>query len=124
MTAKVRTSSSLATAQIGTSGVLLVQYRLLKHGIESVLMTTDAGIDLVVYSPHSKRAVTVQSKNVSSTKARRGNGKAYARLVVTRRHSLLACLAMGRVMRRVSLEKVYQYQIRTLKMFSQSLRAM
>jgi hypothetical protein len=74
MTAKVRTSSSLATAQIGTSGVLL-QYRLLKHGIESAPMTTDAGIDLVVYSPHSRRAVTVQVKTCLPPKPAGGTGK-------------------------------------------------
>ena len=75
MTAKVRMSSSLATAQIGASGVLLVQYRLLKHGIESAPMTTDAGIDLVVYSPHSKRAVTVQVKTCLRPKPAGGKGK-------------------------------------------------
>ena len=39
-----------------------VQYRLLKHGIESAPMTTDSGIDLVAYAPYSKRAVTIQVK--------------------------------------------------------------
>ena len=30
---------------------LLVQYQLLKMGIDSARMTTDAGVDLVVYAP-------------------------------------------------------------------------
>jgi hypothetical protein len=41
----------MQTAQIGASGVLLIQYRLLKQGIDSAPMTTDAGIDLAVYGP-------------------------------------------------------------------------
>jgi hypothetical protein len=52
----------LTTAQIGASGVLLIQYRLLKRGIDSASMTTDDGIDLVVYAPGSKEAMTVQVK--------------------------------------------------------------
>ena len=43
-------ASSLKTAQVGASDVLLIQYQLLKRGIESAPLTTDAGIDLVVYS--------------------------------------------------------------------------
>jgi len=44
------------TAQIGA---LLIQYQLLKRGIVSAPMTTDDGIDLVVYEPKAKEAVTV-----------------------------------------------------------------
>jgi hypothetical protein len=75
MTSIHTSSRSLATAQIGASGVLLIQYQLLKHGIESALMTTDAGIDLVVYSPHSKRAITVQVKTCLRPKPAGGKGK-------------------------------------------------
>jgi hypothetical protein len=46
----------METAQIGASGVLLIQYKLLKRGIDSSPMTTDDGIDLVVYSPAARRA--------------------------------------------------------------------
>lgn len=35
------------TQQIGAAGELLVQYKLLKLGIDSSAMTTDSGIDLV-----------------------------------------------------------------------------
>jgi hypothetical protein len=65
-------TSSLRTAQIGASGVLLIQYRLLKCGIESAPMTTDAGIDLVVYSPKLEKAVTVQVKTCLQPKAAGG----------------------------------------------------
>lgn len=41
----------LKPAQIGRCGELLVQYRLLKFGIESAPLTTDSGIDLVAYAP-------------------------------------------------------------------------
>ena len=35
------------TRHIGKAGELLVQYKLIKYGIDSSPMTTDAGIDLV-----------------------------------------------------------------------------
>ena len=41
--------NNLTTQQKGRCGELLVQYVLLKHGIESAPLTTDTGIDLVVY---------------------------------------------------------------------------
>jgi hypothetical protein len=65
----------LTTAQIGRSGEILVQYRLLKHGIESAPMTTDSGIDLVAYAPRNKRAVTIQVKSNHQSKAAGGTGK-------------------------------------------------
>jgi hypothetical protein len=74
-TRAITEASSLRTAQIGASGVLLIQYRLLKCGIESAPMTTDAGIDLVVYSPKLEKAVTVQVKTCLQPKAAGGKGK-------------------------------------------------
>jgi hypothetical protein len=65
----------LTNAQIGRSGELLVQYRLLKHGIESALMTTDSGIDPVAYTPRDKMAVTIQVKSNQQAKAVGGKGK-------------------------------------------------
>ena len=38
-------------------------------------MTTDAGVDLVVYAPHSKRALTVQVKTNLRPKPAGGKGK-------------------------------------------------
>jgi hypothetical protein len=66
----------MKTAQIGASGVLLIQYQLLKRGIESAPMTTDDGIDLVVYSPKLERALTVQVKTCLRPKAAGGRGRA------------------------------------------------
>lgn len=66
---------SLTTAQIGASGVLLIQYRLLRRGIESAPMTTDAGIDLVVYAPQMEKALTVQVKTCLQPKPAGGHGK-------------------------------------------------
>lgn len=62
-------------AQIGAAGVLLIQYELLKHEIESAPMTTDAGIDLVLYAPKGKRAVTIQVKTNLKPKKAGGKGK-------------------------------------------------
>jgi len=64
----------IKTAQIGAAGVLLIQYRLLALGIESAPMTTDDGIDLVVYSPWRKQALTVQVKTVLKRKPSGGKG--------------------------------------------------
>jgi hypothetical protein len=60
--------------QIGKCGELLVQYKLLLHGIESAPLTTDSGIDLVAYSGKNKDAVTIQVK--TNLKPKPGGGKA------------------------------------------------
>lgn len=65
----------MRTSQIGASGVLLVQYRLLKCGIDSAPMTTDNGIDLVVYAPKPASALTVQVKACLKPKPAGGKGK-------------------------------------------------
>lgn len=65
----------MTTQHIGAAGELLVQYRLLKLGIDSARMTTDAGIDLVVYSPVRSEAVTVQVKTVERAMPAGGTGK-------------------------------------------------
>lgn len=66
----------MKTAQIGAAGVLLLQYRLLKCGIDSAAMTIDDGIDLVAYSPRLNDALTVQVKTVLRPKPSGGKGKA------------------------------------------------
>jgi hypothetical protein len=69
-------SVSLSTAQIGKSGELLVQYRLLLLGIESAPMSTDTGIDLVAYSPKLESAITIQVKtNLKPKPGGGGTGK-------------------------------------------------
>lgn len=65
----------MSTLRIGRCGELLVQYKLLKLGIESAPMTTDAGVDLVAFSPRSQRAVTVQVKANDVAKPGGGKGK-------------------------------------------------
>ena len=52
----------LTNAQIGKSGELLVQYKLLKYGIESSQLTTDTGIDLVAFSSKKEKAFTISKK--------------------------------------------------------------
>jgi hypothetical protein len=66
------------TARIGRCGELLVQFRLLKAGIESAAMTTDTGIDLVAYSPKVKQAITIQVK--ANLDAKPGGGKGHLAL--------------------------------------------
>ena len=53
--------AQLTKQQIGRCGELLVQYVLLKHGVESALLTTDQGVDLVAFP------------NVSAFPDKRGN---------------------------------------------------
>ena len=52
----------LATQQIGKCGELLVQYMLLKHGVESAPLTTDPGIDLVAFPDIRRKPLTIQVK--------------------------------------------------------------
>ena len=52
----------LATQQTGRCGELLVQYMLLKNGVESAPLTTDTGVDLVAYPDIGKKPVTIQVK--------------------------------------------------------------
>lgn len=59
-------TKTLGTQAIGAAGQLLVQYRLLKHGIDSARLTTDSGIDLVMYVPGTHEAHTVQVKATST----------------------------------------------------------
>lgn len=49
---------------IGAAGETLVTYKLLKHSIDSARMTTDDGIDLVMYLPVTRRAATIQVKSL------------------------------------------------------------
>ena len=63
------------TQQIGRCGELLVQYKLLRLGIESAPMTTDAGVDLVAYAASSHRAVTILVKCTDGPKPGGGKGK-------------------------------------------------
>lgn len=62
------------TQHIGAAGELLLQYRLLKLGIDSARLTTDAGIDLVVYAPANQSALTVQVKANLGPKPSGGKG--------------------------------------------------
>lgn len=64
----------VSTQHIGAAGELLVQYRLLKLGIDSARMTTDAGIDLVVYAPGDRSATTIQVKANLAPKPAGGRG--------------------------------------------------
>jgi hypothetical protein len=56
------TASSVRTQIIGAAGEALVTYKLLKRGIDSARMPTDAGVDLVMYVPGTKAAATIQVK--------------------------------------------------------------
>jgi len=54
---------------------LLTQYRLLRLGIDSALMTTDSGVDLVAYVPGYREARTIQVKTIEKPAAAGGRGK-------------------------------------------------
>jgi len=62
------------TQHIGAAGELLVQYQLVKLGIDSARLTTDAGVDLVVYAPGDQSARTVQVKANLGPKPSGGRG--------------------------------------------------
>ncbi|QHC61215.1 hypothetical protein [Rathayibacter sp. VKM Ac-2760] len=63
------------TQHIGAAGELLVQYQLLKLGIDSARLTTDSGIDLVVHAPATGSATTVQVKSVELSTPAGGRGR-------------------------------------------------
>lgn len=65
----------LGTQASGAAGELLVQYQLLKLGIDSARLTTDSGIDLVMYVPGHQPAATIQVKTNLTPKAAGGKGK-------------------------------------------------
>lgn len=65
----------LTTSQIGRSGELLVQSRLLRFAIDTGPMSTDTGIDLVAYSPRAIRPVTIQVKSNDKPKPSGGKGR-------------------------------------------------
>jgi hypothetical protein len=69
------TSVKLGTQAIGAAGELLVQYELLKQGIDSARLTTDSGIDLVMYVPGQQSAITVQVKTKLKPVPAGGKGK-------------------------------------------------
>ncbi|MGE4545392.1 MAG: hypothetical protein AB7D06_14920 [Pedobacter sp.] len=62
------------TQQIGRAGELLVQYELLKFGIESAPLTTDSGIDLVAFAANHNKALTIQVKANEKLKPGGGQG--------------------------------------------------
>ena len=68
-------SAKLRTQAIGAAGELLVQYKLLKLDIDSARLTTDSGIDLVMYVPGSQQAHTVQVKTQQKPVPAGGTGK-------------------------------------------------
>jgi hypothetical protein len=65
----------VTTQHIGAAGELLVQYQLLKLDIDSARLTTDAGVDLVVYSPTDGSATTVQVKTQRTAGPSGGRGR-------------------------------------------------
>ena len=67
----------LSNAQIGKCGELLVQLKLLSYGIESAILSTDYGIDLVAFSKRLQCAKTIQVKANLKAKPAGGKGKLY-----------------------------------------------
>lgn len=65
------------TLHIGAAGELLVQFRLVRDGIDSARLTTDSGVDLVAYPPGTGRALTVQVKTVGALHPCRRQGRAH-----------------------------------------------
>ena len=63
------------TLHIGGAGELLVQYQLLKLGIDSARLTTDAGVDLVVYASATRAATTIQVKTKQKPLPAGGKGR-------------------------------------------------
>jgi hypothetical protein len=69
------TQEKTSTRHIGAAGELLVQYKLIKLGVDSSRMTTDSGIDLVAYSNKGEKAYTIQVKTKEQPALAGGKGK-------------------------------------------------
>ncbi|MCX2714227.1 hypothetical protein [Mycolicibacterium sp. J2] len=70
--------AKVTTQHIGAAGELLVQYQLLKFGIDSARLTTDSGVDLVMHLPSQGGeaiAATVQVKTKLKPVPAGGKGK-------------------------------------------------
>ncbi len=91
----------MTTQHIGAAGERLVQYRLLKLGIDSALLTTDVGVDLVVYSPTEGRATTVQVKTVREPTAKRSSRTTSAELDALRLYDTGLCGSVDRHPQRI-----------------------
>lgn len=70
------TKKKISKRHIGAAGELLVQYKLVKEEIDSARLTTDAGVDLVAYSPNGSKAYTIQIKTKEQPGQAGGKGKA------------------------------------------------
>lgn len=66
--------AELGGQAIGAAGELFVQYKLIKRGIDSARLTTDSGIDLVMYIPGTIEAHTIQVKSIIRPFADGGTG--------------------------------------------------
>jgi hypothetical protein len=91
----------LGTQHIGAAGELLVQYQLLKYGIDSARLTTDSGVDLVMHIPDKggiEIAVTVQVKTELKPVPAGGKGKPSLGFPVPVKNKAqwLACVDMSR----------------------------
>lgn len=110
-------------AQIGRCGELLVQYRLLKYGIESSCLTTDTGIDLVAFSPYTQHAVTIQVKTNLQAKRAGGRGRLALDwwLPKTSRAAVVALVDLGQdrvwLFRHAEIEKFAQQRSRALHFY-------
>jgi hypothetical protein len=95
------TPSKITTHHIGAAGELLVQYQLLKFGIDSARLTTDSGIDLVIHLPDKGGlgvAATVQVKTKLKPVPAGGTGKDSLNWPVPTKEKAqwLACVDMSR----------------------------
>lgn len=90
--------AKLGTQAIGAAGELLVQYQLLKHGIDSARLTTDSGIDLVMYVPGQTLAATIQVKTKWRPVPAGGTGKPSLNWPVPMKDATqwLACVDLSR----------------------------
>lgn len=92
---------NITTQHIGAAGELLVQYELLKFGIDSARLTTDSGVDLVMHLPNpggEAIAATVQVKTKYKPAPAGGKGKPTLGFPVPtkERAQWLACVDVSR----------------------------
>lgn len=84
----------VSNLHIGAAGELLVQYRLLRLGIDSARMTTDSGVDAVAYTSLGARTIQVKTNHRFTPAGGTGAASVGFTFPAAGRFDLLACVLL------------------------------
>lgn len=84
----------VSNLHIGAAGELLVQYRLLRLGIDSARMTTDSGVDAVAYTSLGARTIQVKANQRFTPAGGTGGASVGFTFPASMPADLLACVLL------------------------------